>query len=128
MSTEAMTVDGGVAIGKDIWEYKKYNHRQQDDKHLTVLRNSAKIHQKHLQTYHDLITNNKKQDRSLYTAQYWANYLILRRIKDDPDLIRGQLGGVKPKIIELDRKIGHKNVMSICKFFMDRGEPSHLVY
>ena len=35
---------------------------------------------------------------------------------------------VKLKIIELDRKIGHNSVMSICEFFIDRDEPDHLVY
>ena len=30
-------------------------------------------------------------------------------------------------MIELDRKIGHNSVMSICEFFVDRDDPSHLV-
>ena len=30
-------------------------------------------------------------------------------------------------MIELDRKIGHKSVMSIRKFFIDRDAPSLLV-
>ena len=30
-------------------------------------------------------------------------------------------------MIELDRKIGHKSVMSIWKFFIDRDDPDHLV-
>ena len=30
-------------------------------------------------------------------------------------------------MIELDRKIGHKSVMYIYKFFMDRDELAHLV-
>ena len=47
-------------LGKDKWEYKKDKQRQQDDKHLIVLQNAAKIHQKRLQTYHDLIENKKK--------------------------------------------------------------------
>ena len=29
-------------LGKDIWGYEKYNHKQQDDKHRIVLRNTAK--------------------------------------------------------------------------------------
>ena len=35
---------GIYILGKDIWEYKKEKQRQQDDKHLMVLQNSAKIH------------------------------------------------------------------------------------
>ena len=42
-------------------------------------------------------------------------------------LPRGESIDVKPKMIELDRKIGHKSVMSIHKFFMDRDDPDHLV-
>ena len=30
-------------------------------------------------------------------------------------------------MIELDRKIGHKSVMSIHKWFIDRDEPAYLV-
>ena len=29
-------------------------------------------------------------------------------------------------MIELDRKIGHKSVMSICWFFIGRDDPAHL--
>ena len=52
--------------------------------------------------------------------------MIVRIIKDEHALPRGKSSGVKPKIIVLDRKIGHKNVMSICEFFVDRDEPAHL--
>ena len=31
-------------------------------------------------------------------------------------------------MIELDRKIGHKIIMSIRKLFMDRDEPAYLAY
>ena len=77
----------GIAVlGKDIWEYEKEKQRQQDDKHLILLRNAAKNYQKRLQNYHDSIANKKKQDRSLYTAQDWTNHLIARKRKDDPVL------------------------------------------
>ena len=72
------------------------------------MKNSENSHQKRLQTYHDLIANNKKQDRSLYTAQYWKNYLIMRRRNYDPVLLRGKSSDVKPKMVGLDRRIGHK--------------------
>ena len=52
----------------------------------------------------------------------------MRKINDDPDLPRVKSNYFRPKSIELDRKIGHKSVMSICKFFIDRDEPAHLVY
>ena len=39
--------------------------------------------------------------------------MIARKRKDDPVLLRGKSSDVKPKMIELDRKIGHKSVMSI---------------
>ena len=68
---------------KYIWGYKKEKQRQQYDKNPIVLRRAAKTHQKRLQTYHDIITNKKKQDRSLYTAQDWKNYFIVRKRKDD---------------------------------------------
>ena len=71
-----------AVLSKEIWEYKKEKQRQQYDKHIIVLRNTAKSHQKRLQTYHELIANKKKQDRSLYTAHDWKNYLIVRKIKD----------------------------------------------
>ena len=74
-----------------VW--KKY------DKHLIVLRNAEKIHQKRLQTYHDLIVNNKKQDRNLHTAHDWTNYFILSKVKDEPALPRGNSSDVKPKMI-----------------------------
>ena len=90
----------GIAVlGKDIWEYKKKKQKQQDDKHLIVLRNAAKNHQKRLQTYHDLIANKKKQDRSMYTAHDWKNYLFARMRKDDPDLPIGKSSEVKPQLL-----------------------------
>ena len=51
----------------------------------------------------------------------------MSNIKDDPDTQRGKSSDVKPKMIELDRKIGNKSVMSIWKLFIDRYELSHLV-
>ena len=118
---------GIAVIGKDIWEYKKEKQRKQDDKHLIFLKNTAKSHQQHLQNYHDLITNKKKQDRSMYTAHDWENDLIVGKRKDDPVIPRGKSSDFKLKIIELDRKIGHNSVMSICEFFIDRDEPDQLV-
>ena len=47
--------------------------------------------------------------------------------KDDPVIPRGKSSDVKPKIIELERKIGHKSVMYIRELFIDRYEPAHLV-
>ena len=91
------------------------------------MRSAATIHQKRLQNYHELITNKKKQDRPLYTAQDWKNYSIARKIKDEPIIPRGKSSDIKQKIIELYRKIGHKSVMSICELFIDRDEPAHLV-
>ena len=118
----------GIAVlGKDIWKYKKENERHQDDKHLIVLKNTAKSHQKRLQTYHELIANKKKQDRSLYTAQDWKNYLIVRKIKDDTVLPRCNSSDVKPKMIELEINIGHKSAISIREIFIYRDEPAHLV-
>ena len=102
-----------AVLGKDIWEYKKEKQRQQYNKHIIVLQNAAKSHQKRLQTYHDFIANKKKQYRSMYTAQYWTNYLIVRKSKDDPVLPRGKSSYVKLKMIELYRKIGHNSVMYI---------------
>ena len=64
----------------------------------------------------------------MYNAQDWENYLIVIKIKDDPVLPRGKSSDVKLKIIELDRKIGHKSVMYISEFFIDRDDPSDLVY
>ena len=63
----------------------------------------------------------------MYTAQDWEKYVIVRKIKDDPVLPRGKSSDVKPKMIELDRNIGHNSVMSIREFFIDRDEPAHLV-
>ena len=63
----------------------------------------------------------------MYNAQYWTNYFIVRRINYDPDLTRGKSSDVKTKLVELDRKVGHKNVISIRKLSMDRGEMAHLV-
>ena len=118
----------GIAlIVEDMWEYKKEKQRQQDSKHLKTLRNAAKIHQKCFQTYHDLIANKKKQDMSVYTAQDRTHNLIVIKRKDDPVLPRGKSIDVKPKIIELDRKIGHESVISICEFFIDRDDLAHLV-
>ena len=51
----------------------------------------------------------------------------MRNRKDEPDIPRGNSSDIKPKIIELDRKIGHKSFMSIFKFFIVRDEPAHLV-
>ena len=91
------------------------------------MRNAAKNHLKRLHTYHDLIVNKKKQDSSLYTAQDWENYLIMIKRKNDPALPRGKSSDVKTKMIELDRKIGHKSVMSIYEFLIDRDDLAHLV-
>ena len=44
----------------------------------------------------------------------------MRNIKYERALLRGKSSDVKPKMIEFDRKIGHKSVMSIRKFFMHR--------
>ena len=63
----------------------------------------------------------------MYTAQDWGNYLIVRKINYDPVLQRGKSSDVKPKMIELDRNIGHNSVMSIREFFIDKDDPSHLV-
>ena len=51
----------------------------------------------------------------------------MRRKKDDPTLPRGNSSDVKPNIIEVEMKIGHKRVMAISRFFMDRDDPDHLV-
>ena len=53
--------------------------------------------------------------------------MIARKRKDDPSLPKGNSSDVKPKMVELDRKIGHKSVMSIHEFFIDRYEPAHIV-
>ena len=53
--------------------------------------------------------------------------MIVRNIKYYPVLPRGKSRDVKPKRIELDRKIGHKSFMSIREFFIDRDETNHLV-
>ena len=92
------------------------------------MQNTAKIHQKRLQTYHDYILNKRGKDRSLYTAQYWTNYLIVINRKHEPILPRGKSIYFKPKMIESDRNIGQKIVMSIHEFFIDRDDPAHLVY
>ena len=55
------------------------------------------------------------------------NDLIARKRKDNPVLPKGKSSDVKPKMIQLDRTIGHKSVMSICEFSIDRDEPAHLV-
>ena len=55
----------------------------------------------------------------------------MRKRKDEPVLPRGKSSDVKPKIkpkmIELDRNIGHNSAISIHDFFIDRDEPAHLV-
>ena len=51
----------------------------------------------------------------------------MRSRRDDPALPRGDSSDVKPKMIQLDRKIGHKQFMYIHNLSMDRDEPSHLV-
>ena len=63
----------------------------------------------------------------MYTEEDWENYLIVRKRKDDPVLPRGKSSDVKPKMIELDRKIGHNSVMSTHEFFIDRDDTTHLV-
>ena len=54
--------------------------------------------------------------------------MIARRRNDEPDLPRGKSSDVKPKMVEFDRNIGHKSVMSIRELFMDRYEPTHPLY
>ena len=54
--------------------------------------------------------------------------MVVRKRKYDPVLPRGNSSDVKPKIIEVDRKIVHNSVMSIRELFIDRDEPAHLVY
>ena len=83
------------------------------------------IYQKCLQTYHDLIANKKKQDRYLYTALDWTNYFIMWKIKDDLAISIVNSSDVKPKMIELDRKISHQSVMFVSEFFIDRDDLSH---
>ena len=51
----------------------------------------------------------------------------MRKINDDPVIPIGKSSGVKLTLIEFYRKIGHKSVMSIREFFIDRDEPAHLV-
>ena len=63
----------------------------------------------------------------MYTTQDWTNYFIVRKRKYDPVLPRGNSSDVKPKMIELDRNIGHNSVMYIHEFFIDRDDPAHLV-
>ena len=128
LKTGALYRCGNYILGKEIWEYKKYKQRQKYDKHLILLQNAGKIHQKRLQTYHELLANKRKQDRSLYTAHDWKNYLITRKIKYGPVLTRGESSYDKPKMIELDRNIGHKSVMPINELFIDRDGTAHLVY
>ena len=53
--------------------------------------------------------------------------MIARKRKDEPTLPRGKLSDVKPKMIELYRKIGNKSVMSICELFIDRDDLDHLL-
>ena len=117
-----------TVFDKHIWEYKKEKQIEQDNKNLIVLRNAAKNHKKRLQNHHELIAKKKKQDRSMYTAQDLINSLIARKRKDVPVLPRGRSSDIKPKMIELDRNIGHNSFMSIHELFIDRDEPDHLVY
>ena len=63
----------------------------------------------------------------MYTAQDWKNCFIVIWIKDNPNLPRVKSIDIKPKITDFDRKIGHKSVMSIREFLVDRYEPVHLV-
>ena len=49
----------------------------------------------------------------MYTAQDWVNYFIVRKRKYYPVLPIVKLIDVKPKMIELDRNIGHNIVISI---------------
>ena len=63
----------------------------------------------------------------MYTTQDWGNYFILRKKNYDPVLPRGKLIDVKPKLIELNSKIGHNIVMHIREFFIDRDGPAHIV-
>ena len=51
----------------------------------------------------------------------------MRKRKDDPVIPSSNSSYVKPKMVELDKKISHNSVMSICKFFIDRDRPSHLL-
>ena len=53
--------------------------------------------------------------------------MTTRNREDGPALLRGKSSDIKTKMIELDRKIGHKSVMSICGLFIDRDEPALLV-
>ena len=53
--------------------------------------------------------------------------MIVRKRKGDPVLPRGKSSDIKPKMIELDRNIGHNSVIYICEFFIDRDVPAHLV-
>ena len=64
----------------------------------------------------------------MYTSQDWMNYLVFIKIRYYPDLPRVISNDVKPKMIELDRKIGWKSVICIHKLFIDKYEPAHLVY
>ena len=54
--------------------------------------------------------------------------MTARNRKDEPVLPRGKSSDVKPKITELDRKIGHNSFIYIHDLFIDRDEPYHLVY
>ena len=51
----------------------------------------------------------------------------MRNRNYDPVIPRGKSSDVKPKMIELGRKIGHNSVMYIHELFIDRVEPDHLV-
>ena len=53
--------------------------------------------------------------------------MIVIIIKDNPVLPRVKSSDLKSKNIELDKKIGHKSVMSIHELFMNRDELAHLV-
>ena len=64
----------------------------------------------------------------MYTAHDRENYLIARKIKDEPVLPIGRSSDVKPRKKCLDRNIIHKSVMSIRELLIGRDELSHLVY
>ena len=53
--------------------------------------------------------------------------MIVSKRKYEPVLPRVKSSDVKPNIIESERKIGQKSVMSIHEFFIDRYDPAHLI-
>ena len=79
----------------------------------------------------DLLWLNRKQEE---TKQVPIHYTVLEKLLDCeeekvyyPVLPTGKSCEVKPKIIELDRKISHKIFISICEFFIDIDDPDNLV-